>query len=171
MFWLCMMNGACGHTYGANGIWQVNRKEQPHGPSPHHAPGVGYGKIPWDEAMHLPASTHVAIGKKLFEKYDWQKFVPHPEWVSYADDATTKPAYGPFASGSEKVRIIYVPELHSIRVTNLSPAAHYRAQILNPASGKTSPIDNIKLDEKQSLTVRPPAQADAEDWVLIVESQ
>ena len=25
MFWLCLMNGAAGHTYGANGIWQCNR--------------------------------------------------------------------------------------------------------------------------------------------------
>jgi len=32
MFWLCMTNGAAGHTYGANGIWQVNRRGQPHGP-------------------------------------------------------------------------------------------------------------------------------------------
>ena len=34
MFWLCLMNGAKGHTYGANGIWQLNRPGQPHGPSP-----------------------------------------------------------------------------------------------------------------------------------------
>lgn len=87
MFWVCMLNGAAGHTYGANGIWQVNRKGQPHGGSPHHPPGsTGYGKIPWDEAMHLPGSRHVALGKKLFEKYQWQNFTPHPEWVAFAGD-------------------------------------------------------------------------------------
>ena len=37
MFWLCMTNGAAGHTYGANGIWQCNRPGEPHGPSPHQA--------------------------------------------------------------------------------------------------------------------------------------
>jgi hypothetical protein len=85
MFWLCMTNGAAGHTYGANGIWQVNRKGQPHGPSPHHAPGsVGYGKIPWDEAMNLPGSTQLSLGKKLLETMPWQKFEPHPEWASWA---------------------------------------------------------------------------------------
>ena len=26
MFWLCVTSGAAGHTYGANGIWQCNRK-------------------------------------------------------------------------------------------------------------------------------------------------
>ena len=24
MFWTSILNGAAGHTYGANGIWQVN---------------------------------------------------------------------------------------------------------------------------------------------------
>ncbi len=84
MFWLCMMNGAAGHTYGANGIWQVNRKNDPHGPSPHHKGGFGYGKIPWDEAMNLPGSRQVALGGKLFQQYSWHKFQPHPEWATFA---------------------------------------------------------------------------------------
>jgi hypothetical protein len=85
MFWLCLMNGAAGHTYGANGIWQVNRRGQPHGPSPHHKGGDGYGKIPWDEAMNLPGSRQVALGKKLLQQYAWQNFQPHPEWAAFAD--------------------------------------------------------------------------------------
>ena len=28
MCWVCLMSGAAGHTYGANGIWQLNRREQ-----------------------------------------------------------------------------------------------------------------------------------------------
>ncbi|MEO7298079.1 MAG: DUF4038 domain-containing protein [Verrucomicrobiota bacterium] len=83
MFWLCMMNGAAGHTYGANGLWQVNRKNDPHGPSPYHTSGSGYGKISWDEAMELPGSAQVAWGAKLFQEYPWQKFTPHPEWASF----------------------------------------------------------------------------------------
>ena len=86
MFWLCMMNGAAGHTYGANGIWQVNRKGQPHGPSPYHtSSNVGYGVIAWDEAMHLPGSQQVALGRRLFERYRWQDFQPHPEWAEFTD--------------------------------------------------------------------------------------
>ncbi len=88
MFWLCMLNGAAGHTYGANGIWQVNRPNDPHGPSPHHKGGFGYGRIPWDEAMNLGGSTQVALGRKIFEQYTWQKFTPHPEWAAFAEQAT-----------------------------------------------------------------------------------
>jgi len=81
MFWICMLNGAAGHTYGANGIWQCNRRGEPHGPSPH---GGNYGNIPWDEAMQLPGSTQVGLGKALFAKFPWQKFEPHPEWATFA---------------------------------------------------------------------------------------
>lgn len=42
MFWVCMLSGACGHTYGANGVWQVNGKDVPYGPSPH---GMAWGEI------------------------------------------------------------------------------------------------------------------------------
>ena len=84
MFWLCMMNGAAGHTYGANGIWQCNRREQPHGPSPHHNGGVGYGKISWDDAMRLPGSQQIGDAKKFLEKFPWQKCVPQPESVAWA---------------------------------------------------------------------------------------
>ncbi len=86
MFWLCMMNGAAGHTYGANGIWQVNRKGKPHGPSPNQpANSTGYGIISWDEAMNLPGSSQMAYGRRLFERYRWQDFRPHPEWAEFAD--------------------------------------------------------------------------------------
>ncbi|HVM46475.1 MAG TPA: DUF4038 domain-containing protein [Candidatus Acidoferrum sp.] len=84
MFWLCMMNGAAGHTYGANGIWQCNRPGQPHGASPH---GGTYGKIPWNEAMNLPGSRQVGLGKKLLEQYPWQVFKPHPGWAAFAEQA------------------------------------------------------------------------------------
>jgi len=80
MFWICMMNGAAGHTYGANGIWQNNRPGDPHGRSPN---GPGYGSITSQEAMHLPGSTQIGMGKKLLEKYPWQQFKPHPEWATY----------------------------------------------------------------------------------------
>jgi Protein of unknown function (DUF4038)/Domain of unknown function (DUF5060) len=84
MFWISLMNGAAGHTYGANGIWQVNRPGDPHGASPH---GGNYGKIPWNEAMNLPGSRQVALGKRLLEQYPWQDFLPHPEWAKFAVDA------------------------------------------------------------------------------------
>jgi hypothetical protein len=102
MFWLCMMNGAAGHTYGANGIWQVNRHGSPHGPSPTvGSPATGYGVISWDEAMNLPGSSQVAFGKKLLTKFSWQDFQPHPDWARFI---------GPAPLGLEGAHWIWFPE-------------------------------------------------------------
>jgi len=99
MFWICMTSGTAGHTYGANGIWQCNRRGQPHGNSP---TGGNYGVIPWDEAMDLPGSTQVGAGKRFLERFPWQRLAPHPEWVAW-DGADS-------ARGPEPGRWIWFPE-------------------------------------------------------------
>ena len=53
LFWSCMLSGASGHTYGANGIWQVNTIAKPYGNSPH---GHSWGDTPWEVAYQLPGS-------------------------------------------------------------------------------------------------------------------
>src|SRR4029077_20098106 len=85
MFGICMWTGPAGHTYGANGIWQCNRRGQPHGPSPTAgSPPTGYGTISWYDAMNLPGSQQVGLGKKLLEQFPWREFQPHPEWAVFA---------------------------------------------------------------------------------------
>ncbi|MFN8009759.1 MAG: DUF4038 domain-containing protein, partial [Terriglobia bacterium] len=68
MFWACILSGAGGHTYGANGIWQVNTAKQPFGPSPH---GRSWGDTPWDEAAQLPGSRQLGLAKSLLVRYPW----------------------------------------------------------------------------------------------------
>ncbi len=140
MFWLCMTNGAAGHTYGANGIWQCNRQGEPHGPSPQHPPGVGYGKIPWDESMNLPGSQQMGFGKQLFEQYAWYDFQPHPEWAQYpAEEAAQQPAWG---------RWIWFPEGEP---TKAAPVAkrYFRKTFESPASEKpTSATLRLAVDDR-----------------------
>lgn len=81
MCWACYMSGTAGFTYGANGIWQLNRKGAPYGNSPF---GGNYGPIPWDEAMILPGSKQVGLAAKLLRTLPFDKFTPHPEWAGYA---------------------------------------------------------------------------------------
>jgi hypothetical protein len=91
MCWACLLNGAAGHTYGANGIWQLNRPEQAYGPSPH---GGDYGKIPWNEAMKLPGATQVGLAKKLLEEYPWHQFTPQPDSVAWAKPEPSPGGWG-----------------------------------------------------------------------------
>ncbi len=182
MFWLCMMNGAAGHTYGANGIWQCNRPGEPHGPSPHHKGGTGYGVIPWNEAMNLAGSRQVGLGKQLFERFEWWNFAPHPDWAVYAntelaiakeaksDKAAFDKPYGPFATGiAEKVRLIYVPESRPVKLQKLAAGATYQAAAFDPTSGAATELGPIKGDALQSATIAKPKTIQADDWVIIVQ--
>ncbi len=83
MVWSCFLSGTAGHTYGANGIWQVNRREQPYGKSP---AGNNWGTTPWDEAMALAGSRQTGFARKLLERFEWWRFEPHPEWAAAVSD-------------------------------------------------------------------------------------
>lgn len=85
MAWSCLLSGAAGHTYGANGIWQVNREEKPFGRSPH---GLNWGNTPWNEARQLPGSRHVGLAAELLRRYPFEQFEPHPEWAAYRSEAS-----------------------------------------------------------------------------------
>ncbi len=105
MFWTSILSGAGGHTYGANGIWQVNTTAEPYGPSPH---GRSWGDTPWDVAAKLPGSGQIGLGKKLLMQYPWWRFEPHPEWV---EPHWSKENYEqPYAAGiPSEVRVIFIP--------------------------------------------------------------
>ncbi|MCA1595218.1 MAG: glycoside hydrolase family 140 protein, partial [Chloroflexi bacterium] len=175
MFWLCMMNGACGHTYGANGIWQCNRRDTPHGASP---TGGDYGHIPWDESMNLPGSEQMGFGKKLLESFSWEDFQPHPEWAAFtggaaaengADAADPDDIYGPQSAGIPgMVRMIYVPESRSVQALGLNAKAAYSAFVFDPVTGVRTPAPEVRPDGDGSWTCPPPAGHD-HDWVLVLE--
>ncbi len=169
MFWLCMMNGAAGHTYGANGIWQCNRKNHPHGASPH---GGSYGKISWDEAMNLPGSRQVGLGKRLLEQYPWYRFTPHPEWAAFAHEMAAKSDCDqPQATGiADAVRVVYVPESKPIVVRSLAAHAVYAATYFDPLTGDKTPLGEIHADAAGLWNCSPPQGSD-HDWVLILESK
>lgn len=74
-FWLAMLNGAAGHTYGANGVWEAYT-----GDKPLHRLRISF--LSWEEGMNLPGSYQVGLGAKLLRQYPWWRFEPHPEWVA-----------------------------------------------------------------------------------------
>ncbi len=166
MFWVCMLAGACGHTYGANGIWQVNTREVPYGPSPH---GMSWGNTPWEEAYQLPGSTQVGLGKQLLQRYEWQRIEPHPEWVE--PHATAENEYAPYCGGIPGVvRFIFLPSgVWGVTVKGIETDHRYRAFLFNPANGQEQEIGAVNPDEGGTwkLPPRPPIY---QDWVLVLEA-
>ncbi len=165
-FWASTLSGACGHTYGANGIWQVNTRQVPYGPSPH---GNTWGNTPWEDAYRLPGSGQLGLARQLLERYDWQCFEPRPDWVSPAGDPTNVDL--PFAAGIPgKVRVIYfyAPTFQPrYQVTGLEEGARYQAFFWDPRCGEEHPLGEVTGDAQGSWTI--PLQPELTDWVVVME--
>ena len=163
MFWSCLLSGAAGHTYGANGIWQVNTAEKPFGASPH---GRSWGDTPWEIASQLPGSAQLGIAKKLLMRYKWWRFEPHPEWVE--PHWTSKDFVQAYAAGIPgNVRILFFPVWGSPVVKQLEKGVTYKAFFFNPANEKEYPLSVVESDAEGSW--KPSAPPIFQDWVLVME--
>jgi len=166
MFWCCSLSGAKGFTYGANGIWQVNTRERPYGPSPH---GMAWGNTPWEDAYQLPGSGQLGLAKRLLERYEWWRFEPHPEWVE--PHAGESNYFAPYAAGIPgRVRVIFLP-WYSPRFTikALEREATYGAFLFNPASGGEEEVGPVTPDENGDWKWPYPRLPIYQDWVLVLE--
>jgi hypothetical protein len=166
MFWTSILNGAAGHTYGANGIWQFNTKKKPFGPEPY---GQSWGETPWDEAYQLPGSRQVGLGRCLLERYSWWDFKPHLEWIEPHWDK--KNYFQPYAAGIPKeVRIVYIPTHGSLhKIKEVEHEITYHAFYFNPRNGREYDLGTVVPNEKCEWI--PPKSPIVQDWVLLLEAK
>lgn len=162
MFWSCVLSGAAGHTYGANGIWQVNREDKPYGPSPH---GRSWGDTPWDVAYRLPGSGELGLAKKLLGRYEWWRFEPHPEWAE--PHWTNEDYLGTYAAGiPSEVRIFFLPDGKPPVVQALEAGVAYNAYFFNPATAAEHTLGRVSADA--SGTWKAPETPIFQDWILVL---
>ena len=168
IFWMNMLSGAAGHTYGAAGIWHA-------GVDGDHGNWGAWGGQPydwttWKEGMNYPGSTQLGIGKKLLEQYPWWRFEPHPEW-----------APGCFAAGIPgEVRFIYLPRRNIYNwdgpeVMNLQPDVDWHVYYFDPATGRKFDQGTIKAAAKAGDKATKPVSfkknvPSPQDWVLVIEN-
>jgi len=170
MSWTCILNGACGHTYGANGIWQMNQKDIPYGKSPH---GGTYGPTPWQDAMRLPGSSQLGAAKRLLERYEWWRFEPHPEWARYADAQPRDEWHRPHAAGiPDRVRFVYAPQGHKLVLGGLAGGG-WRATAYDFGSGAERNLGAIVAGDDGAWEIERPFPTDLkrpeQDWLVVIE--
>ncbi len=166
VYWACMLSGAAGHTYGADGIWQVNTAEHPFGPSPH---GRSWGGPPWNVAAELPGSHQVGLAKKLLSSYEWWRLEPHPEWVE--PRWTTENYQLPYCAAIPgELRIVFVPLLWGApKITHLESDLGYQASFFDPRTGTRTPIGEVRADAQGAW--QAPLTPTFEQWVIILEKK
>jgi hypothetical protein len=169
VFWACMLSGAAGHTYGANGIWQVNTRRRPFGPSPH---GGNWGNQPWEDAHRLPGSGQLGLAKRLLERCEWRRFEPHQEWVEPC--AGKANYFGSYAAGIPRnVRVIYsyhpnYPWAKPAVVRHIERGVRYRAFFFDPRTGVQHPLGKVRANRGGEWPI--PMQPTMQDWVLVLEA-
>ena len=179
MFWACILNGAAGFTYGANGIWQFNTRKQAYGPSPH---GMTWGNTPWEDASRLAGSAHVGAAKRFLEGLPWWKLEPHPEWVEpgWQDGLNELPfTCGkhdvPLAAGIPgKLRIIYIPMGTGLKlVKGFERGVRYHLDLLDPLTGAETAVGEVTVDEAGNWIPSVPGtpawfpRPIYQDWVFV----
>ena len=165
MFWSALLSGTGGHTYGANGIWQVNTREKPYGLSPH---GHSWGGPPWDIAAALPGSGQLGMAKALLMRYSWWKLEPRPELV---EPRWSKEDYWkPFAAQIPgEAAIAFIPASYSGATFHNLKGGSYHAFFFNPADGSETEIGNITPDADGSWKI---AEVPIfQDWVVVLEGK
>jgi hypothetical protein len=166
MFWSCMLSGAAGHTYGANGIWQVNTREKPYGLSPH---GHAWGGPGWEDAYQLPGSRQVGLGKSLLSRYSWWRLEPRPE--SIEPHWTAEDYWRPFAAhiAGEAIFAYSPTAWKALSFSALEPGKTYRAFLFNPSDGSELPWGAVQADA--SGTWKAPEFPIIRDWVVVLDSK
>lgn len=163
MFWAAMLSGNGGHTYGANGIWQVNTREKPYGLSPH---GHSWGGPPWDLAMQLPGSQQLGLAKALLMRYSWWKLEPKPDMV---EPRWSKADYWePFTAEIPGEAIIaFLPSAFKPATFNHLAPGTYRAFFFNPSDATETEIGSVSPDAGGSWKV--PEIPIFRDWIVVLE--
>jgi hypothetical protein len=165
MFWSSLLSGTAGHTYGANGIWQVNTREKPYGLSPH---GHSWGGPAWDIAAALPGSGQLGMAKALLMRYSWWKLEPRPELI---DPRWSKEDYWrPFAAQIPGEAVIaFTPASYSGASFRNLKAGTYHAFFFNPADGSETEIGSVTPDASGTWKI---AEVPIfQDWVVVLEGK
>jgi hypothetical protein len=160
-FWAHLLNSGCaGHTYGANGVWQVNLPEQRFGKSPG---GFDWGGTPWRESMNLPGSSQLSYAKNFLMNLPWHQLAPDTEIfkdaVSAASTADGSCALA-FTTGGKSL----VADLGNLK----GPLS---ASWFDPSSGELKPIQGKPFTATGSREFAPPGNnaAGDTDWVLLLK--
>ncbi len=168
-FWAFMLLGMRGVTYSANGLWAFNNAGDLFGPAPY---GATLSNALWEAAAALPGSRQVGIGKHLLERYPWQRFEHHPEWIE--PHASEQDPLLPYAGGIPgEVRVIYMPRPVSMwrreptMIHKLEPEIAYRAFYYDPKEGAEYPLGCVSGEASWPI---PPAPL-PQDWALVLERE
>jgi hypothetical protein len=161
-FWAHLLASGCaGHTYGASGIFQINRDDWTFGKS---FSGVDWGRLSWREAMNLPGSTHLAHANRLLLTLPWHRLTPAAQLAAGATAAAVTP--------DGRHALIFTANGTQFTVEKTRLGHDVTARWFDPTTGKETRLDPAPFRDSDQPQLKPPGLNGAgdPDWVLVLES-
>lgn len=169
--YIAMQTGACGYTYGAQGLWHL----QWDSPKEDEAP-LGFGSFnPWYESIDFPGADQMTVFRDFYEEMNWHTLKPLSEkyfeqdtrsgvMLTFKDD-DMQALFMPVVSADDDMKTIvaYYSQANRFRIglrTLTQP--RYRAYWFNPENGEKSIIDeNIVPEGGKWFAPVKPTESDA----------
>ena len=164
-FWQAILSGAFGHTYGANGIWQMSTDHDPYGPSPH---GRSWGSQTWRQAYRSPGSEHVGLARKLLDDIPWWRLENHDEWVENPWDGIDYDR-NTAAGIPGELRVIHIPSAWTLpKILGIEPGLAYESFWFDPMTGDRTDVVPVIAEADGSW--EPPHPVVVHDWILVMRA-
>ncbi len=175
-FWSHLLNSGCaGHTYGANGVWQINEADRPFGKSPG---GNNWGNLPWNEGMQLPGSSQLAAAKRFLLTIPWHTLQSISQPKSRLSSLLnlvmpSKSAVATAASPDGTLALYYSLGENPIVIDMQRFSAEASASWVDPASGHQKNVLDSPYLNKGKLKFSPPGKNSDGDseWLLFLETK
>ncbi len=83
MVWSCLLSGAAGHTFTVRRNRHLAGKTNLASLTVTLPAGIAGGHAMAGSGVQLPGSFQTGLARKFFDRYDWWRFEPHPEWAAF----------------------------------------------------------------------------------------
>jgi hypothetical protein len=171
-----LLNGALGHTYGANGIWQMYTGGEP---ADYPLLTDATGTREWWEVMDDPSSDDLSLAADFFRQQvgEWWELEPRRDWLDIG------PGFADYRNGDTDPHLAATPDASTMvaffgelqdpteRVTATDQSLAGRtwdATWFDPTTGATSTAGPVTAGRAGRL--RFPDRPSAADWALLLEA-
>jgi hypothetical protein len=148
----------------------MNRRGQPFGNTATMT--RAWGNWPWEESHKWPGAEHVALGKRILERFEWWKLEPRNERVDphiRKEDGTGLHAACAEIPGDRVLIYLAKSGVARIQLQGFEPSTTYTGHWISPIDGRDYPLlEPVETDAHGNA--RQPAPPISQDWLLVLKA-
>ncbi|MBW7955331.1 DUF4038 domain-containing protein [Patescibacteria group bacterium] len=143
-FWMSILAGAKGHTYGADGLWNMRADD--------HFLGH-WGQTTWKVALQRPGAEQLGLAKKWLEKHcDWWTLKPSLHSVTPHWQASLDRVQLPFcAKAAQDTFLCYFPEPRPTLTYSWKHSGSWQFSWIDPSTMTSVQVNSVSAKASTPL--------------------